>query len=400
MSFQRQAGESNRRYVPLAGLLNALGWQLPVLVLPLFLINVLHAGPIAVGIVEGVAGATQSLTRIGVGVLSDRFGRRKAMTAAGYALPTAARAFLLVITAWPLVVASRFVDQVGVGLRGSPREALLADSALAGRTGDTFGRLRSMESLGSAGSFLTGAAVIYAIQGNTVRLGRPAFQALVGFGILFGLAALVVAVLGIRDIAPETPPRPGQRRKTSLTQPFVVFLGINVLLALGTSSDAFLMLRTQGLGATTLAIVLGLGGFSLLYAGAAQPLGRVSDRIGKRRLIAAGWLLSAVAYLGFALAPNLLWLAVMLIPYGLSTALTAGIGQALIADLVPTGARGGAYGVFSGTLGLAGLGGSVVAGALYQFSVPAPFYLGALVAVVATVLLPAVRFPSTPSAPA
>jgi MFS family permease len=317
------------------------------------------------------------------------------MTTAGYAIATSSRAFLLVITAWPLVAATRFADQFGVGLRTSPRDALMADSAPEGSQGGTFGRLRAMEALGAAGSTAMGAAVIFLVQGNRVELRSQTFHILVGIGIVFGVAAILVAALKIREVTPRSRAGLDLEARGRLPGIFIVFLAINVFVSLGTSSDVFLMLRTQGLGASTLVIVAGLAGFNLVYAAIASRVGNLSDRVGKRRLIAAGWILSAISYLGFAFAGSLVFFVSAYIPYGIATLLTAGIAQALIADIVPAGSRGAAYGIFYGILGLAGLSGAALAGALYQFSVAAPFLMGAVVSLLAVGLLALVRLPQT-----
>jgi MFS family permease len=397
VSFPPQEGHANRILLPLASFLNDLGWELPILLLPLFVLNVLGAGPLAVGLISGVADATQSLTKIASGVLSDRLGRRKLMTASGYGIATAARSFLYVIGSWPLVLVSRFFDQIGKGLRSSARDALLADSTTEGEMGRSFGLLRGMDSLGAAGSMLIGIVVIYLVQGTSVQLKAQTFRVLVLIGIVFGVAAFAVAAFLARDVAPRRRSGLDLEARAGIPTVFLLFTGVNVLFSLGNSSDAFLILRTQNLGGSLIVIATLIGGFNLIYASFARSLGIFSDRFGKRRLMVMGWALYALSYLGFARSESLIALGIVLIPYGLYYGLTEGIGRALIADIVPSGSRGAAYGIFYGILGFSGLASSVIAGVLYQLAPPAPFYFGAALAAVACVALILIPLPRSVS---
>jgi MFS family permease len=380
------AAARNLVLLPVASFLNDLGWELPIMLLPFFILNVLGAGALAVGVVAGVADATQSVTKIASGVLSDRVGRRKQLTVAGYALATAARAFLLLITSWPHAIASRFFDQVGKGVRTSPRDALLADSAPANATGRAFGLLRAMDSFGAAGSMLIGLAVIYLTQGTRLTLTVSTFHILVVIGVVFGLLAVMAALL-THEIPPRQKTGIDLQARAGLPREFIIFTALSVIFTLGDSSDAFLMLRSQGLGANLLLVVAMIGGFNLVYGFFAGWFGRLSDRVGKKRLIIAGWAVYAASYLGFGLSSSIVVLGLFLIPYGMYYALTEGIGRALVADVVPSGSRGAAYGVYQGALGFSALLASVIAGFLYTKLPAAPFFLGSALAALAALLL-------------
>ena len=382
------AAQRNRLVLPLASFLNDLGWELPVMLLPLFVLNVLHAGPIAVGVIEGVADATGTIAKLFSGLISDRFGNRKRLTASGYLLANIARPALFVVTAWPAAVGVRFAERVGKGLRTSARDALLADSLPAGQTGSGFGFLRAMDSFGAFGSLLLGMGVIWLSQGNALRLTGGTFRTLVAIAAVPGLLAVVTIVLFAREL-------PVRRRSAidfvahaGLSREFIVFTSISVLFMLGNSSDAFVIVRAQGLGGTTLVVVALMTGFNLLYGLTSRPFGKLSDTFGKSRLIIIGWLVYAAVYVGFARAGSLVHVGLLLVPYALYYAMTEGVGRALVADLVPQGSRGAAYGVYHGAVGASALLASIIAGVLYEKVGPsAPFVLGAALAAVASVLL-------------
>lgn len=383
----------NRFFLPLASFLNDFGWELPVLLLPLFITNVLAAGPIAVGVVEGVADFTGTVTKIASGLLSDRTGRRKAITASGYVLANVSRPFFFVVGSWPSVVVIRFVERVGKGLRTSARDALLADSVAQGQMGRSFGILRAMDSFGAFGSLLLGMLVIYAVQGTAVDLRERTFQVLVAIATIPGVLAVVAVLLFVREVPTRT--RAGLDLKAAAPLPsvFVAYTLVSALFMLSNSSDAFIVLRSQSLGASTLLVVALMTGFNLVYAALSAPLGRLSDTFGKRRMIVAGWVLYALVYLGFARAPTVLALGLLLVPYGVYYALTEGIGRALVADLVPAGSRGAAFGWYHGSMGATALAASLIAGGLYAVSPALPFYFGAGVAALAAASLAVIRLP-------
>jgi MFS family permease len=377
----------NRLALPLASFLNDLAWELPVLLLPLFVVNVLNAGPIAVGVVEGVADATGTVSKIFSGILADRTGERKRITAGGYVLANLARPLFFISGAWPAIVAIRFIERVGKGLRTSARDALMADSLSEGEMGRGFGLLRAMDTLGAFGSLFLGMLVIWLAQGDAVKLHENTFKILVAIATVPGLAAVAVVFFLAREVPVRKRTGLDLNAREGLSGSFFAFTAVTAVFTLANSSDAFLILRSQGLGGTTLVIVALMTGFNLVYAAASRPIGGLSDRVGKRRIIVLGWLLYAAVYLGFARAQGLWQVALLLIPYGFYYAMTEGIGRALVADMVPSGSRGVAYGVYHGALGASALLASIIAGALYAISPAAPFYLGAVLAVTAAGLL-------------
>jgi MFS family permease len=358
--------------------------EMIVPVMPLFLTSVLGAPMAAVGLIEGVAESTASVLRVFSGWLSDRAGRRKLLILAGYGLSNLTKPLLALASAWPQVLALRYADRFRKGVRGAPRDALIADSVDASVRGRAFGFHRAMDTTGAAIGPLLAAATL------ALTAGDP--RAVFWLASVPGVIAVVLAWRFLRD-RPATPkdvdaPRLGFR---DLGRPFALFTAVATLFSLGNSSDAFLILRAQDTGMAVAAIPLAYFAFNALYAALAAPAGILSDRWGRRPLLAAGYAVFALVYLGFAVAPNALVAGALFLLYGLYYALTDGVARALVADLVPVELRATAMGTFSTATGLALLPASLVAGVLWQAVAPwAPFAYGAALATVAALLLAAV----------
>lgn len=369
--------------------------EMTLTILPLFLANVLGSSTAAIGLIEGLAETTASLTKIFSGWFSDRLGKRKPLTTVGYALSAIAKPLLYFAGTWGTVLGVRFADRLGKGIRTSPRDALIADSVPAAQRGISFGFHRAADSAGAFLGLSLAAAIIFFTQRFDWQLTREAYQSLVLVGIIPAFVA--VAILGLLVKEPKAAPRTAKAPSLSLRgfdRRFKLLLLIMVLFTLGNSSDAFLILRAQNLGLSALEVVLLLVGFNLVYTLVAAPAGALSDRLGRKRLITAGWTVYGLIYLGFALAGQKWHVWLLFAAYGAYYALAEGAGKALVADIVPPEKRGTAYGVYHAAIGLAAFPASLIAGILWQgvgswagFGPSAPFYFGAALAVVAAVLL-------------
>jgi MFS family permease len=368
--------------------------EMLVHLVPLFLANALATPTGIIGLIEGLAEATASVTKIYSGWLSDRLGRRKGLTALGYGLAALALVPLAVARSWPVVLGARFADRLGKGIRTAPRDALIADAVPAERRGASFGLHRAADSAGALTGLLVAAALVWRAQRGALLLDAATFRSIVAWALVpAGLAALVV-VVGIREARRTRAGPPPRLTLAGLDHRFRRFLAVTVLFTLGNSTDAFLVLRAQAAGATVLEVLGMLAGFNLVYALAAGPAGALSDRWDRRRLIAGGWLLYAAVYVGFALAGATWQLWALYAAYGVYYALTEGVGKALVADLVPAERRGTAFGVYHAAIGLTALPASIVAGVLWQgaggwpgLGPAAPFLLGGLLALAASLLL-------------
>ena len=363
-------------------------------VLPLFLANVLGVGTAVIGLIEGVAESTASLLKVVSGGVSDRLGARKPLAAGGYALSALAKPIFLLAGSWGVVAGARWADRVGKGVRTAPRDALIADSIRSSDRGLAFGLHRAADTGGAVLGLLIAIAVVAHIQGNTAELGRETFRILVLVSLVPALLAVLTVLLGVRETrrgAKSDAPRIGFR---GLGRRFAVFLGIVALFDLGNFSDAFLVLRAQERGLGVNEVLWTLLGFNLVYALVSTPAGALSDRIGRRRIIAAGWIAYAGIYLGFALAGGGTEIVALYLCYGAYYGLTVGTAKAMVADLVPARLRGTAYGSYHALLGIIDLPASLIAGVLWQgigswqgWGAAAPFYFGAATSLVAALLL-------------
>jgi MFS family permease len=348
---------------------------------PLFLANVLGAPVAVLGVIEGLAEATASVFKGVSGWASDRMGLRRPLVISGYGLAALTKPLLALAAGWPLVLAARVLDRLGKGIRGTPRDALIADSSLPEQRGKAFGFHRSTDQLGAVIGPLAALPLLAFFHGD--------FRAV--FVAAFVPAAIGVALLGaVRETGrgrQAGAPRPGFRVRAARPE-FRRFLAVMLLFTLGNSSDMFLILRARELGAGTQAIVLLFALYNLVYVLSAYPAGALSDRIGRRGVLGAGLGVFALVYLGFGLAGSAAWGWVLFPVYGLYQGLTDGTTRALVTDLAGAGERAGALGAYSMLTGLAAFPASAIAGLLWQqFGPPAPFLFGGALAGLAALLL-------------
>lgn len=359
---------------------------------PLFLANVLGVRTAIIGLIEGIAETTASLTRLYSGRLSDRLGRRKWLTVLGYGLSTLAKPFLYFAESWGWVLGVRFADRLGKGIRTAPRDALIAGSIEPTERGFAFGLHRAGDTAGAFLGLAIATLLIYLTQADQRLLTQETFRRVVLWSILPAALAVLILALAAREVPIAAAGAGSASRREGLDRRFLAFLAVIVLFTLGNSSDAFIILRAQERGLSLLQIMAMLLTFNLVYALLSTPFGSLSDRLGRRRLLLAGWLTYSLIYLGFALAQRgwQVWLFYGL--YGLYYAANEGVARAFIADLVPDARRGTAYGLYNATVGLMALPASLLAGLLWQgvgswggFGPAAPFYFGALLSFLAVV---------------
>jgi MFS family permease len=356
----------------------------------LFLLNVLGVQTSIIGLIEGIAEATASLVKLFSGTLSDRLGKRKWLTVLGYAISTVSKPFLYFATTWEWVLAVRFSDRFGKGIRTAPRDALLADSAKADQRGLSFGLHRAGDTAGAFIGLAIAGLIIWLIQAGAAKLERHTFQVIVLASIIPAVLAVLVLAVGVKEIAvakKETSVQPSLSWK-ALAKRFRLFLIVVIIFTLGNSSDSFIILLGQNRGLNLVQIIGMLMTFNAVYAILAGPLGSLSDRIGRQKLMLAGWTVYGLVYLGFAASNTGFQIWLLYGFYGVYYALTEGAAKALVADIVPQEQRGTAYGYFNAAIGFAALPASLIAGVLWQFISPsAPFIFGAALSLLAGLLL-------------
>ena len=358
--------------------------------IPLFLYNVLGVQTSIIGLIDGIAETTASLVKIYSGALSDRLGKRKTITVIGYALSTISKPFLYFAVTWEWVLGVRFSDRVGKGIRTAPRDALLADSAKSDQRGLAFGLHRAGDTAGAFIGLGIAALIIWLTQSGTAELTRHTFQIVVLASIIPAVLAVVVLALGVKEVAAARKDNNGLPSLSwkAFDKRFRAFLVVVIIFTLGNSSDSFIVLRGQDRGLSVLQIMGMLMTFNAVYSLLAGPLGSLSDRVGRRRLMLVGWTIYGLVYLGFAVSHTGAQIWVLFGLYGIYYALTEGVAKALVADIVPQEQRGTAYGLFNAAIGFSALPASLIAGILWQAISPAaPFVFGASLSLIAGFLL-------------
>jgi len=346
--------------------------------LPAFLTGVLGATPAYLGLIEGIADSTASLVKLLSGWLSDRIHRRKGLVLIGYALAAVSRPLVGLATAPIQVLGIRFADRLGKGLRTAPRDALLSEASAPAVRGRAFGFHRAMDHLGAVIGPLVAMGLLSQLHDN--------YRAVFLLASVPGIASVIVLWGAVAE-----PPRHraaaevnSPREAANLPRQFWAFLVILAIFTLGNSSDAFLLLRAQQLGVAVLVLPLLWSAFHVVKSITSLLGGALSDRIDRRYVIAAGWLLYAAVYLGFAFASSRLEIWMLFAVYGLFFGLTEGVERALVADLTPPGAQGVAFGFYNLAIGIGALPASLLMGLLWEIGgPPLAFSFGAALALIA-----------------
>ncbi len=381
----------NVRCLGLVSFLNDFSSEIIFPLLPAFFVGVLGGSRAALGQMEGLVETVASLLKLWSGRYADRLERRKPLVVAGYALASFVRPFIAIAAAPWHVVMLRVLDRIGKGVRGAPRDALIADSTPADQRGWAFGFHRAMDHAGAMAGPLTALALIPLFQQFGVfqsgELAPRDYRLMFALAAVPALASVVILVLLVRE-----PPRERHAHADGpparLPRPFWGLLGILALFALGNSSDGFLLLRTYDFGLSLRDSYLIWALLHVVKSALSGPAGALSDRIPRRILIGAGWLVYALVYLGFGFAVSAWQIWVLFAAYGLYFGLVEGVEKALVADLVPKEQRGTAFGWYHAAIGIAALPASVLLGALWDAWGPrAAFGFGASLALLAVVLL-------------
>lgn len=364
-------------------LLNDISSEMVFPLLPLLLVTLPGGGPLAIGIIEGIAETTGTLLKLVSGVWADRIRRRVPFVAAGYALAGFSRPVIALVTAWPVVLALRFLDRVGKGLRGAPRDAMIADSAPPERRGAAFGFQRVMDHTGAVAGPLA-AMLLMGTFGFSVRQ-----------VILFaGVPVIVLAgmLLTLREPARFPEPEPSAAvpavRDGMVGHDFRLLLAAVFVFTLGNSTDAFLILRLSDAGVSAMTITLLWSLHHLVKIAGAWAGGAATDRLGSRTVMLTGLGVYAVVYLFFGAAGSPVFLAGVFVCYGVSLGLIEPAEGAWVAGLSTRDKRSTAYGLYNGAKGFAALPASIGFGLVWKMFGAFPAFLaGALLALLAGIIL-------------
>jgi MFS family permease len=354
--------------------------------LPLYLVGVLGASTLDVGIIEGIAEATAAVTKVFSGSLSDYLGERKWLAAAGYGLAAMSKPIFPLAPDIAWVAGARFIDRVGKGIRGAPRDALIADLTPAELRGTAYGLRQTLDTIG-------------AVAGPALAIGFMAlladnFTHVFWIAVIPALVSVAIIVLFVRE-----PKR--LRRVRGVRSPlsraelkrldvgYWIVVGVAAIFTLARFSEAFLLLRAKSVGVPVVLVPTVMVVMNIVYAATSWPAGALSDSIGRYRLLLAGFALLIVADLVLALGGNVATVMIGVAIWGLHMGLTQGLLSALVADTAPAALRGTAFGVFNLMSGLAMLLASVIAGGLWDLIGPdGTFLAGASFTAVALAVLP------------
>jgi len=357
--------------------------------LPLYLVVGLGASALTVGVIEGVAEATALIVRIFSGALSDWLGRRKWLAAAGYGLAAFTKPVFPLAPSAGWLFAARFIDRIGKGIRGAPRDALIADITPSDLRGASFGLRQSLDTIGAFIGPLLAIGLMLLTADN--------FTLVFWFAVIPAFLSFAVIVFGVQE--PERPAdlqpvrSPLSRAEIArLGHAFWVVVTLAGLFTLARFSEAFLLLRAQSVGMELAFVPAILVAMNIVYALAAWPAGALSDRIGRYGLLTGGFAVLIIADLVLAIAPNVAAVVLGAALWGLHMGLTQGILASLVADTAPPDLRGTAFGMFNLAAGIATVAASVIAGGLWDAVGPqVTFITGAAFTALALAVVPLLR---------
>lgn len=371
-------------------LLNDTSSEIIYPLLPAFLAMTLAASPFAIGLIEGIAESVASLLKLFSGYFSDRFNNRKLPVFAGYSLAALTRPLLSFVTTWPQVLFVRTADRIGKGLRGAPRDALIASSVPLERRGFAFGFNRAADHLGAVLGPLIASLLLYHIAANADSPTAREYQQVFLYASIPVAVGLVVIVLFVHERRHEKTtngPTPIRFSLGAFDTNFKSFLAIVALFTLSNSTDAFLLLRAQEAGIAPAILPLLWMVLHLSKVLSSLVGGHLSDIVGRRALIVSGWVIYALVYAGFAFvhAPWQAW--ALFIVYGTYFGFTEGTEKAFVADLVEEDKRGTAYGFYNLAYGITVFPASLLFGLVWtRFSAEAAFLASAAISITAAVL--------------
>ena len=385
-SAQRESPARNIYVFGITSFLNDTASEMAYWVLPAFLVS-LGAGPAQLGLIEGLAESVASFAKLFSGYLTDRIDRRKPIVVAGYAVANAVKPILALATSWWHVLLIRFSDRLAKGVRGAPRDVMVAETVPKEQLGSAYGLIQSMDSAGA----IAGPLIALAL------LGRYGIRSVFWAAAIPGALCVLVAVFGIvetkRPNAPESVPKESHEQNAisgtaALPGAFYFVLVAVTVFSLGNSSDMFLVMRAQNVGIpVALAPLLGLV-FNITYTLGSWPAGWFSDRFSQRWIAAAGYLIFAAVYLVFGRAPSTLAIWVSMAVYGIYYALTQPVLKSLVVQSVESSVRGKALGIYAFVTSVATLAASLITGELWKhYGAGIPFYFSAALALVSAALL-------------
>ena len=370
----------NTILLALASLFADISTEMLYPIFPIFLTQTLMANGSIVGLIEGIAQATQNISQGYSGWLSDKLRKRKSITLIGYLLAAIAKPLVGISTIWPTVLSARLLDRFGAGIRSAPRDALIAASVSKTNRGKAFG----LEGIGdNLGAFLGPLLAILLL-----LLMRMDIRHIFYLAVIPGLLAFFMVTLVKEKKISVTEKSKINFDPGKFPKIYWKYLLITALFGIGNSSNAFLLLQTQSIGVSLVTTILIYAGFNLVAALISYPAGFFADKFGKRNILLLSFIIFIITYFGFALAQNIILIAVFFIFYGLYQGIFRTVGKALAIDFVPEQLHASGIGWYSTTIGLLQLVASIVAGLLWDYvNHAAVFFYGAGFAIVGSLAM-------------
>jgi MFS family permease len=352
--------------------------------IPLYLTSAFGATPALIGVIEGIAESLASLLKVFSGYVSDKFQKKKALAFSGYATGMLYKLALIFASSWPGILFARVIDRAGKGIRTAPRDVLVSESADKKHMGKAFGLHKMLDMAGAALGILITYFLLRGAGGDYDYKG------------LFWIS-MIPAVLGLSMfffIKQKKTPSVAKKREPfwknirAIDGQLRLYLLVVFLFTLGNSSNSFLLLKAKSIGFDDVSVILLYFIYNITASILSMPLGRLSDKIGRKKLLVPGYILFAVCYLGFAFAGHRPIMVAAFVIYGVYTAMIAGVERAFVAEIAPEHLRGTMLGLQSTVAGIALLPASVIAGLLWNaFGAAAPFVFGAVLSLAAAVIL-------------
>jgi MFS family permease len=371
LKYQKGGKMSNIILLGLVSLFTDISTQMVYPILPLYLSAVMGAGPAIIGIIEGIAESLASIVKLFSGIAADKYGNKKHLAIFGYASSTINKIIILFASTWTGVLIARIIDRFGKGIRTAPRDAIIAESAEKSKLGKAYGLHKGMDLLGTA----IGIFLAWLILASTVNSDNQ-YKTIFLYSLIPAFIGLVFLFF-IKEKKQEVVKKKIEFNWKNLDTRLKLFMVFIFLFTLGNSSNAFILLRAYDAGFSAQNAILLYFLFNMTGSLLSYPAGILSDKIGRKKILCAGYFLYGLVYLGIGLLTSSAAFIALFVIYGFYTALTTGVERALIVDLVPPEHKAGALGLHAAIVGIGLLPASVIAGFLWSWLGPsAPFIFG------------------------
>jgi MFS family permease len=368
---------SNILFLGLVSFFTDISTEMVYPILPLYLSSIMRASPTIIGIIEGIAESLASVIKLFSGIIADKYGNKKRLAFVGYSFSVVNKIVILLSTTWPGILFARIIDRFGKGIRTAPRDALIAESADKLHLGRAFGLHKGLDLLGTAAGIMLAYIIL---SKNASDYGKVFLYSIIP--AVIG----VVCILFVRDNKEKISKKAVSFGWKTLDIRLKLFLIFIFIFTLGNSSNAFILLRAYNAGFTAQNAILLYFIYNITASILPYPIGKLSDKIGRKNILCIGYFLYGIVYLGIGLFSNKVLFIILFVVYGFYTALTTGIERALIVEIVPETQKASALGLYSAIVGIGLLPASIIAGLLWdtvgQFM---PFVFGGILAFITSI---------------